>query len=383
MVRVAEGIEKPTDIQHAGDGSGRLFVVQQEGLVRILRNGAVLREAFLDIRSKTRGEGESGLLGVAFPPDFATRQRLYANYTNLDGNTVIAQYRVSNNPDIADADSEVVLMTMAQPYENHNGGQIRFGPDGYLYVGMGDGGAGGDPHGYSQSPTSLLGKMLRIDVESEPGTVRIPADNPFRETPGTRPEIWALGLRNPWRFSFDRSTGDLWIGDVGQETWEEVDFQPAASRGGENYGWNLMEGAHCYLENCDPAGLALPVAEYNHEGADGGCSVTGGFVYRGRMSPDLRGVYLYGDYCSGMIWGVSRDESGWNNRRLAASGFNITTFGEDEEGEIHVADAATGTIHRIEGRGSFRFADGRAAHRAARVRERLSEQVFDLAVQAP
>jgi uncharacterized protein (TIGR03437 family) len=350
--QVASNISAPTDIQNAGDGSGRLFLVQQNGIVRILRAGQLATPAFLDIRSKTRGEGERGLLGLAFPAGFAQKQRFYVNYTDLDGNTVIAQYRVSANPDVADAASELVLLNITQPFRNHNGGQLRFGPDGYLYIGMGDGGSGGDPLGNSQNRGTLLGKMLRIDVENDPGHARIPPDNPFLNAGGTRPEIWALGLRNPWRFSFDRATGGLWIADVGQDAYEEVDYQPASSRGGENYGWNLMEGAHCFQAGCSTQGLVLPVAEYSHTD---GCSVTGGFVYRGRLSPGLRGIYIYGDFCSGTIWGLERQGSQWSNQRLLSSGFTITTFGEDEAGELYVANAQNGTIHRIEGSRSPRF----------------------------
>ncbi len=351
-MQIASGIEAPTDIQNAGDGSGRLFFIQQNGIVRIFRNGALVLQPFLDIRGKTSSGGERGLLGLAFPTGFAQKQRFYVNYTDLNGDTVIAQYRMSANPDVADASTEIVLLRIAQPFANHNGGQLRFGPDGYLYIGMGDGGSGGDPRGNGQNRATLLGKMLRIDVEGDPGQVRIPADNPFVNTAGTRPEIWALGLRNPWRFSFDRATGDLWIADVGQNTYEEIDFQPASSPGGENYGWNRMEGMHCFQDGCNPQGLTLPVAEYDHSQ---GCSVTGGFVYRGSLSPALRGTYIYGDYCSGRIWGVEREGIAWGNRTLLASGFSITTFGEDETGEIYVADAANGAIHRIEGNRAPRF----------------------------
>ena len=351
-MQIASGIEAPTDIQNAGDGSGRLFFIQQNGIVRIFRNGALVLQPFLDIRGKTSSGGERGLLGLSFPTGFAQKQRFYVNYTDLNGDTVIAQYRMSANPDVADASTEIVLLRIAQPFANHNGGQLRFGPDGYLYIGMGDGGSGGDPRGNGQNRATLLGKMLRIDVEGDPGQVRIPADNPFVNTAGTRPEIWALGLRNPWRFSFDRATGDLWIADVGQNTYEEIDFQPASSPGGENYGWNRMEGMHCFQDGCNPQGLTLPVAEYDHSQ---GCSVTGGFVYRGSLSPALRGTYIYGDYCSGRIWGVEREGIAWGNRTLLASGFSITTFGEDETGEIYVADAANGAIHRIEGNRAPRF----------------------------
>jgi uncharacterized protein (TIGR03437 family) len=349
--QIASGVNSPTDIQNSGDGSGRLYFVQQDGIVRIFRNGALVTQPFLDIRSKTHAEGERGLLGLAFPPGFAQKQRFYLNYTDLNGNTVIAQYRVSANPDIADAASETVLLNITQPFPNHNGGQLRFGPDGYFYIGMGDGGSGGDPMGNGQSLGTLLGKMLRIDVESDPGHVQIPPDNPFVNRAGARPEIWAYGLRNPWRFTFDRATRDLWIGDVGQNIYEEIDFQPAGSRGGENYGWNRMEGLHCFVAACSMAGLTLPVAEYTHSD---GCSVTGGSVYRGSLSPGLRGIYIYGDYCTGRIWGIERRGSEWVNRLLLSSGLSITTFGEDEAGELYLG-SGNGRIYHIEGSLAPRF----------------------------
>jgi uncharacterized protein (TIGR03437 family) len=345
--QVAAGISNPTDIQAANDGAGRLFLVQQNGVIRILRDGAVLSRPFLDISSKTTGSGERGLLGLAFPPGFAQSQRFYVHYTDLQGDTTVALYRVSSDPNLADPPSEIVLLKQTQPFSNHNGGQLTFGPDGYLYLGLGDGGSGGDPQGNGQNRNTLLGKILRFDVESDPGRIRIPLSNPFVNTAGARPEVWAYGLRNPWRFSFDRDTHDLWIADVGQDRYEEVDFQLASSPGGENYGWNRMEGLHCYAAACDQSGLVLPVAEYSH--ADGGCSITGGYVYRGRQSPGMRGLYLYGDLCSGRIWGIERQGAAWTNRQLLASGFSITTFGQDESGEIYVANAANGTIHRIEG----------------------------------
>ena len=346
-VQVAAGLSATTDIQHAGDGSGRLFVVQQNGVIRILKSGSLLATPFLDIRSKTAAGSERGLLGLAFPPDFAQKQRFYVDYTDLNGNTVIAQYRVTANRDVADAATEIILLRITQPFANHNGGQVRFGPDGYLYIAMGDGGSGGDPMGNGQSLGTLLGKLLRIDVESAPGQVLIPPSNPFVNTAGARGEIWAYGLRNPWRFSFDRSTGDLWIGDVGQETYEEIDLQAASSRGGENYGWNRTEGLHCYTAGCSTTGLTPPVFEYTH--TSGACSITGGFRYRGVLSPGLRGTYVYADYCNGRIWGLEWNGSAWSNRLLLASGFPITTFGEDEAGEIYVADVNTGSVRRIEG----------------------------------
>ncbi len=346
LTQVASGISNPTAIESAHDGSGRLFLVQQNGLVKILRDGTVASQPFLDITAKTRADGERGLLGLAFPPDFAAKQRFYVDYTDLSGNTTIALYRVGSNPDVADASSETVLLKIAQPFSNHNGGQVRFGPDGYLYIGMGDGGSAGDPQRNAQNRLSLLGKLLRLDVESQPGTVNIPPDNPFIALSSARGEIWAMGLRNPWRFSFDRATGDLWIGDVGQGAYEEVDFQPASSRGGENYGWNQAEGMHCYTAGCNLQSFTAPVAEYPHSL---GCSVTGGFVYRGSAWPGLRGIYLYGDYCSGRIWGIERHGGQWTSRLLLGSGFNISTFGEDDAGELYVANAGNGTIHRIEG----------------------------------
>jgi uncharacterized protein (TIGR03437 family) len=238
-------------------------------------------------------------------------------------------------------------MNIQQPFSNHNGGQIRFGPDGHLYIGLGDGGSEGDPLKTGQNLGTPLAKLLRVDVESDPGHLHIPADNPFVNTAGARGETWAYGLRNPWRFSFDRATGDLWIGDVGQDAYEEVDFQPAHDRGGENYGWSLMEGLHCYESGCSQQGLTLPVLEYSHDG--GNCSIMGGFVYRGNGSPGERGVYFYGDNCSGRIWGAEHQGTAWVQRQVLASNFNITTFGEDEAGELYVSNARNGTIYRIDG----------------------------------
>ena len=352
-VQVASGIAGPTDIQNAGDGSGRIFVVQQSGVIRILKNGSVAGTPFLDIHSRTTGDGERGLLGLAFPPGFAQKQRFYVDYTDLNGNTVIAQYRVGANADVADAASEIVLLRITQPFANHNGGQVRFGPDGYLYIAMGDGGSAGDPMRNGQNLGTLLGKLLRIDVESSPGQVRIPPDNPFVNTAGARGEIWAYGLRNPWRFSFDRATNDLWIGDVGQDAYEEIDLQPAASRGGENYGWNRMEGLHCYTAGCSTDGITLPIAEYPH--VEAACSITGGFRYRGSLSPGMRGTYVYGDYCNGRIWGLEWNGTAWTSRLLLASGFTITTFGEDEAGELYIANGGGGAIYRVEGGRAPRF----------------------------
>jgi uncharacterized protein (TIGR03437 family) len=353
LAQVASGLSAPTDIQNAADGSARLFLVQQNGIIRILKNGTVAATPFLDIHAKTTADGERGLLGLAFPPGFAQKQRFYVDYTDLNGDSIIAQYRMTSNPDVADPASEIVLLKVVQPFANHNGGQIRFGPDGYLYIAFGDGGSGGDPFGNGQNLNTMLGKLLRVDVESQPGKLLIPPDNPFATRFGARPEVWAYGLRNPWRFSFDRLTHDLWIGDVGQDLYEEVDFQPASSHGGEDYGWNIMEGLHCYNRpTCNMQGLTLPVAEYTH---DLGCSITGGFVYRGRVSPNLRGLYFYSDDCSGRLWALERQGNTFPTRQVLSTGFNVTTFGEDEAGEIYLANAGNGTVHHLVGGSAPRF----------------------------
>lgn len=339
------GLDLPVHVAHAGDGSGRLFVVEQRGRIRLVKNGALRPTPFLDITARIGCCGERGLLSVAFPPGYAAKGHFYVNYTDRAGTTVIARYRASADPDLADPGSEQIVLTVAQPFANHNGGQLAFGPDGYLYVGMGDGGSAGDPQDNGQRTDTLLGKLLRLDVEGGTQPYAVPADNPFRGRPGFRPEIWALGLRNPWRFSFDRTSGDLWIADVGQNRYEEVNFRPAGSAGGENYGWRVMEGAHCYNPDpCTTAGLTLPIAEYSR--ADG-CSVTGGHVYRGARYPRMQGVYLYGDYCSGRIWGLRRDGQAFANLLLLDTSFTITTFGEGEDGTVYVADYARGELHAL------------------------------------
>jgi glucose/arabinose dehydrogenase len=253
---------------------------------------------------------------------------------------------LTTNPDVADPGSEQVVLKVSQPYSNHNGGQLAFGPnDGYLYIGMGDGGSGGDPENRAQNPAELLGKLLRIDVESGGNPYLVPATNPFVQTTGYRGEIWALGLRNPWRFAFDRLNGDLYIADVGQAEYEEVNYQPGASAGGQNYGWRIMEGLHCYNPaNCNPSGLTLPVVEYSHAE---GCSITGGVAYRGTQFDRMQGIYFYADYCSGKIWGLRSAAASWSSRLLLDTPFSITTFGEDEAGEIYVADFSGGEIYRI------------------------------------
>jgi glucose/arabinose dehydrogenase len=349
LTPLVTGLTNPTDITNAGDGSDRLFVVEQGGRIQIIQNGALLATPFLDISNRISTGGERGLLGMAFPPNYASRGYFYVNYTDTAGNTVVSRYRLTDNPNLADPNSEEIILTVQQPFPNHNGGQLAFGPDGYLYIAMGDGGGGGDPLNNAQDPQSLLGKILRIDVESAGVPYAIPNSNPFL-TPNdpnneVRDEIWALGLRNPWRFSFDRLTGDVYIGDVGQGVLEEIDFQPATSQGGENYGWNIMEGSSRYNNNpSDLTGLALPVIEYNHTQ---GQSVTGGMVYRGLLEPNLQGVYLYGDFISGRIWGLRPNSSGWENTLLLDTSYGISTFGEDQSGNLYLADYFNGGIYSI------------------------------------
>lgn len=322
---VISGLDRPVDLQHAGDE--RLFVIEKAGHIRVLQGGNLVDFPFLDITDRVGSRGnEQGLLGLAFHPRYAENGLFFINYTDKGGDTVIARFRVTADPNIADPSSEVVLLRVGQPFGNHNGGVLAFGPDGYLYAGLGDGGSAGDPQGNGQKLDTLLGKILRLDVDSaEP--YAIPADNPFGN------EIWAYGLRNPWRMSFDSLTGGLYIGDVGQGEWEEIDFVPAGSAGGLNFGWKYFEGTHPYGGSA-PQGVQFtpPVAEYNH---GQGCSVTGGYVYRGSM-PEWNGIYLYGDYCSGTVWGLVRSNGGWQNQVLFGAVGRITSFGQDESGEVYL-----------------------------------------------
>jgi glucose/arabinose dehydrogenase len=343
------GFTQPLGVTNAGDGSNRIFVVEQGGTIRIIKNGSVLSTPFLNISNRVSTNGsERGLLGLAFPPNYSSKGYFYVDYTNTRGDTVIARYqRSSADPDAADPSSEQIIITIAQPFDNHNGGQLAFGPrDGLLYVGMGDGGSGGDPGNRAQNPLELLGKILRLDVESgRPYTYVVPANNPFVGRTGFRPEIWALGLRNPWRFSFDRATADLYIGDVGQGLFEEVDFQAAGSAGGQNYGWKIMEGAHCFTTSqCDETGLTLPVVEYDHSL---GCSIIGGYVYRGGAFPRMQGLYFYGDFCSGRIWGLRQQNNAWQSTQLIDTSISISAFGEDEPGNLYVASYGTGQIYSV------------------------------------
>jgi glucose/arabinose dehydrogenase len=336
---IADGFEQPVYLVSANDDTGRLFVVEQAGVVKILQNNNVSETPFLDIVERVGSSGnEQGLLSIAFHPNYRENGLFFANYTNRDGDTIISRFQASG--DVADPQREAQILEIDQPYPNHNGGLLKFGPDGYLYIGMGDGGSGGDPQNHGQNLDSLLGKMLRIDVDAgEP--YAIPSDNPFAQG-GGRPEIWALGLRNPWRYSFDKQTGDLWIGDVGQNKYEEIDFQPSG-QAGLNYGWKPLEGAQCYVEGCDPTAYTAPVIDYSR---DQGCSVTGGYVYRGQDITSLQGWYLYGDYCTGTIWMLRNDGSGWQNQVAIDSDAQLTSFGEDPQGELYVVDRG-GAVYRI------------------------------------
>ncbi|MDQ3003922.1 MAG: PQQ-dependent sugar dehydrogenase [Chloroflexota bacterium] len=331
---VASAFDRPVDLQP--DGSGRLYIVEKLGHIHLFENGQVSETPFINIEDRVNDRSnEMGLLGLAFHPNYSQNGFFYVNYTGTGGHTFLSRFHASGGT--ADPNSEVILLRVEQPFPNHNGGVMVFGPDGYLYAGLGDGGAGGDPFGNAQSLDTLLGKILRIDVDSaEP--YAIPADNPFGN------EIWHYGLRNPWRISFDKLTGDLYIGDVGQGEWEEIDFLPAGSPGGTNFGWDRREGAHDY-EGSASVEFVEPVAEYSH--SEGGCSVTSGYVYRGSM-PEWNGIYLYGDYCTGYIWGLIRSADGasWQNQLLFQTNQRITAFGQDEAGELYLI-ADSGEVFKL------------------------------------
>lgn len=334
---VSTGLARPLLLTNAGDGSNRMFIVEQAGYIWVMENGQILTQPFLDISGIVNStSNERGLLGLAFHPDYENNGQFYVNYSNVDGDTVVARYTVLEaNANVADPSSASFVIQIEQPYPNHNGGDLAFGSDGYLYIGMGDGGSQGDPQGNGQNPQALLGKMLRLDVDSV-DPYAAPLDNPYATDPTIAPEVWALGLRNPWRFSFDRLTGDLYIADVGQNQWEEVNFQ-AAGQGGINYGWSIMEASARYSGEPVKEGLTDPFTEYSH--AQGGCSVTGGYVYRGAEMPALNGVYFYGDYCSGIIWSSFRNADGaWQTNVFMDTNYSISSFGEDETGELYLVN---------------------------------------------
>jgi glucose/arabinose dehydrogenase len=346
---VATGLQNPLLVTHAGDASNRLFIVQRGGQILIHQNGALNATPFLDVSALLASDGgEQGLLGLAFDPNYESNGTFYIVYTALSYAVTLARYTVSANPEVANATGEI-LLSIPKTRTNHNGGMIAFGPDGYLYMSVGDGGGGGDPDNNAQDRTALLGKILRLDV-SGAGAYSIPPTNPYynNPNPAIKQEIWAYGLRNPWRFSFDRSTGDLIIGDVGQNAQEEIDFQLAGAAGGQNYGWRILEGNLCYLPAVctPPANYVPPVMVYNHGTNDSnGCSVTGGYVYRGSNFPALVGVYLYADFCLGKIWGLTRNASNeWVTTLAADTDFMISSFGEDEQGELYLLDYGSGSL---------------------------------------
>lgn len=360
---VASGFIRPVDIQSPPNGSNDLYILEKAGRIRILLGGQDLQtEVFLDIDERVEGGtsefSEQGLLGLAFDPDFDSNGYFFLNYTHekATGGTETRISRFSTvvgNDRLAEADSELVLLTVDQPFSNHNGGQLQFGPDGFLYIGLGDGGAGGDPMNNAQDPQSLLGKMLRLNVKVDDfpadneRNYAIPASNPFVDDESVRDEIWALGLRNPWRFSFDGLTGDLYIADVGQNEREEVDFQPATSGGGENYGWRVFEGIQAFEDSLGlgPGSLREPVWDVGHTG--GNCSITGGYVYRGNQYPRMSGIYFYADWCSGRIWGLTMDEGEWVFAELADTDFSFVSFGQDAQGNLYFADQSAGRVFKI------------------------------------
>lgn len=340
-----DGFRNPLAAVNAGDGSGRLFVVEQGGRVLVVRDGSVLPDPLMDISDRISSGGERGLLGLAFHPQFPSDPRIFVNYTDEQGDTVIASFPVPDGGDRADVDAEEVLLNVAQPFPNHNGGAVVFGPDGMLYLALGDGGSGGDPHGNGQRLDTHLGKILRIDVDSG-DPYGVPPDNPFVGRAGAEPEIWHYGLRNPWRISFDRATGELWIGDVGQGAWEEVDRAPAGV-GGLNFGWNLMEGNHCFPsgDGCARPELTGAIAEYDHSV---GCTVIGGHVYRGSAQPALAGGYVFADICGGPLFAIPHDAPEGSPAELVGqSGASVSSFGEDEAGEIYATDLNAGTVQRV------------------------------------
>jgi len=342
---VASGFTLPVDLADPNDGSGRLLIVEQPGVIRIVENGAIADPPFLDITARVGSKGnEQGLLGIALDPEYAANGTFYLNYTDLNGDTVVARFQRAADGVGGDPDSEQKLFTVDQPFANHNGGDLEFGPDGMLYIGLGDGGSQGDPEGNGQNPYQVLGKLLRIDVRGK-DSYTIPADNPYAGGGGSQ-EIWALGLRNPWRYSFDRVTGDFYIADVGANRYEEVNFLAAGSPSGANFGWDYREGQHEFEGNA-PGGLNLidPIFEYDHEQ---GCSITGGYVYRGSLLPEFYGVYLVADYCTSYIWGLIHDANGnWQSQLLWQIPGNISSFGQDAAGELYMLEHRTGSIFKL------------------------------------
>lgn len=341
---VSSGYTKAVFLTHAGDE--RLFVVEQRGIISIIENGQSAETPFLDIEERVGSRGsEQGLLSAVFHPNYPSNGRFFVYYTDLEGETVVSEFSVGSAPNTADASSERIILRVPQPYRNHNGGQMHFDAQGYLFIGLGDGGSGGDPDYNGLDPTTLLGSILRIDVD-DAQPYAVPVDNPFVGNPERLDEIWAWGLRNPWRFSFDRVTDDLYIGDVGQNKVEEISFEAAESAGGVNFGWNAFEGSSCFTDECNTIEATLPILEY---GRDSGCSITGGYVYRGSELPSLWGNYLYSDFCTGTIWASVEPAAGaWSSATVLESGLNVSSFGEDANGELYVIHHG-GEIYKITG----------------------------------
>lgn len=347
LARVASGLTRPTYVTNAADGSGRLFVLEKKGTIRVIKDGQLAASPFLDITALVESGGnEQGLLGLAFHPHFSENGRFFVTYTAKDGANTLAAYVANGARTAGEPASARVLFAIPDKRSNHNGGMVAFGPDGYLYFGTGDGGGSGDPDRNGQNLNALLGKILRVDVDQGPA-YGVPGDNPFVGRQGVRPEVWAYGLRNPWRFSFDRQTGDLWIADVGQNKWEEVDFQPAQDKGGANYGWNVVEGTHCFqpATGCPADGVTMPVYEYSHD--SGGCSVTGGYVYRGKAIPALAGQYLFTDYCEGSLQALRSENGRWVAAALGKTSGSVSSFGEDEAGELYLVGDRDGSLYRL------------------------------------
>jgi glucose/arabinose dehydrogenase len=347
LEKVGEGFTLPLFLTHANDGSGRIFVVEKGGTIALLENGK-RGTVFLDLRDRIRASGyEQGLLGLAFHPNYARNGYFYVNYTNRQGHTVVERYSVlQSDPNRADPNSAKRIMLIEQPYANHNGGMIAFGPDGFLYIGMGDGGGANDPLGAGQNKRTLLGKILRIDVDNG-DPYAIPTGNPYADGREGLPEIWSIGWRNPWRFSFDRLTGDKYIADVGQNRYEEVHIERRGAMGGLNYGWNIMEGAHCFQPRtgCNRDGLQMPVTEYDHSQ---GISITGGYVYRGSAFPRMQGYYFFADFGSTRVWALRETSANaWEMTDILSARFPVSSFGEDEAGELYLVDFGGGTIHRL------------------------------------
>ena len=367
---IAQNFDKPVYIKSYPGFNNRLLVAQQDGIIKIIENNIVLKIPFIDISDRTHQPlfpgDEMGMLGVAFHPEFNENKYFYINYVDEDDFTIISRFTVQNK--LGNAESEEILIKLKQPYTNHNGGFIEFGFDGYLYISVGDGGSAGDPENRAQDLSNLFGTILRIDVNNDTEYL-IPKDNPFFNDKNRKNEIWHYGLRNVWRFSFDRKTGDMYIGDVGQNNWEEINFQPADSKGGLNFGWNILEGTHCYPndnQQCSRDNTVLPLFEYPNDAnyfktllgwkqsEMQGCSVTGGYVYRGNNKPDLYGRYFFGDYCTGKVWSLKNDNGNFDLRdhtkellkSMNKKEFYLSSFGEDEEGELYIINYS-GQVYSI------------------------------------